>query len=195
MKWLKFAAVAAFVASSAPILAQTGLNGVDFVNAVRSRDGNKATQLLEAHPTGLVDTRDGDGNTGLIISVARGDVDWTAFMINHGADPNLPGKGKDTPLIVASRIGFEEGASWLLEVGAKVDLANSMGETPLIVAVQQRQLPIVRLLLEAGANPDKTDNAAGLSARDYATRDPRARDILNLINAKRPKPAATSSAN
>ena len=47
----------------------------------------------------------------------------------------------------------------------------------------------MRLLLDAGANPDKTDNAAGLSARDYATRDPRARDILNLINATRPKPA------
>ena len=193
MKWLKFAALAAFVASSAPILAQTGMSGIDFVNAVRARDGNKATQLLEAHPTGLVDTRDGDGNTGLIISVARGDVDWTAFMINHGADPNLPGKGGDTPLIAASRIGFEEGAAWLLEVGAKVDLANRMGETPLIIAVQQRRVPIVRLLLEAGANPDKTDSAAGLSARDYAARDPRARDILSLIQAKRPKAGATAN--
>src|SRR6185503_3124283 len=194
MKWLKIAAVAALVAGgSASALAQTGLSGMDFVNAVRSRDGNKATQLLEAHPTGLVDTRDGDGNTGLIISVARGDADWTAFLINHGADPNLPGKGGDTPLIAASRIGFEEGAAWLLEVGAKVDLANRMGETPLIIAVQQRQVPIVRLLLEAGANPDKTDSAAGLSARDYATRDPRARDILNLIQAKRPKASATAN--
>jgi ankyrin repeat protein len=194
MKWLKIAAMAALVASiCVPALAQTGMNGLDFVNAVRARDGNKATQLLEAHPTGLVDTRDGDGNTGLIISVARGDVDWTAFMINHGADPNLPGKGGDTPLIAASRIGFEEGAAWLLEVGAKVDLANRMGETPLIIAVQQRQVPIVRLLLEAGANPDKTDSAAGLSARDYATRDPRARDILNLIQAKRPKASATAN--
>ena len=194
MKWLKFVAAAVLIAgSSAPAPAQTGMSGLEFVNAVRARDGNKATQLLQAHPTGLVDTRDGDGNTALIIAVARQDEDWTAFLINHGADPNLRARGGDTPLIAASRIGFEQGAAWLLEVGAKVDLANNMGETPLIVAVQQRRLPVVRLLLEAGANPDKTDSAAGLSARDYATRDPRARDILNLIQAKRPKPATTSN--
>jgi ankyrin repeat protein len=194
MKGLRFAfLVAALAVASAPTAAQTGLNGVDFVNAVRSRDGNKATELLESHPTGLVDTRDGDGSTGLIIAVSRQDEDWTAFLINHGADPNLPGKGGDTPLIAASRIGFEQGAEWLLESGAKVDLANRMGETALIVAVQQRRLPIVRMLLGAGANPDKTDSAAGLSARDYATRDSRARDILNLIQASKPKPAAAPS--
>lgn len=64
-----------------------------------------------------------------------------------------------------------------------------MGETALIVAVQQRQAPIAKLLLEAGANPDKTDNAAGLSARDYAKRDSRSRDILALIEStKKPAP-------
>jgi len=57
-------------------------------------------------------------------------------------------------------------------------------------AVQQRELPIARLLLDAGANPDKSDAAAGYSARDYATRDPRARDILKMIEDKKPKAAA-----
>ena len=79
---------------------------------------------------------------------------------------------------------------WLIALGAKVDAANRMGETPLIIAVQQRELPIARLLLDAGANPDKSDAAAGYSARDYATRDPRARDILKLIEDKKPKAAA-----
>jgi ankyrin repeat protein len=68
-----------------------------------------------------------------------------------------------------------------------------MGETALIIAVQQRDVPMVRMLLEAGANPDKPDSAAGYSARDYATRDPRARDILKLINDKKPKAAASAS--
>jgi ankyrin repeat protein len=65
-----------------------------------------------------------------------------------------------------------------------------MGETPLIVAVQQRQVPIIRVLLGAGANPDKADSAAGLSARDYAARDTRSRQILQMIEASRPKAAA-----
>ena len=68
-----------------------------------------------------------------------------------------------------------------------------MGETPLIIAVQQRNLPIVRVLLGEGADPDRTDHAAGYSARDYATRDPRARDILKMIEDKKPKAAAAAA--
>jgi ankyrin repeat protein len=163
---------------------------MDFIEAVRNRDGDKAQSLLNDHPNGLVDARGGDGNTPLIIAVARSDPEWTGFLLNKGADPNLAGKNGDTPLIVASRIGFDEAIGWLLSLGAKVDGANKMGETALITAVQQRQTPIVRLLLEAGADPDKTDTAAGYSARDYAQRDTRARDILQLIQAKKPKTAA-----
>ena len=85
----------------------------------------------------------------------------------------MPAQGGDTPLIAAARIGFEEAAEWLLGLGAKVDAANRMGETPLIIAVQQRQTADRPVLLDAGANPDKADAAAGYSARDYATRDHR----------------------
>ena len=40
---------------------------------------------------------------------------------------------------------------------------------------------MVELLLEAGANPDKADHSAGYSARDYAKRDTRSRELLKLI--------------
>jgi len=165
----------------------------DFINAVKKSDGDKALQVLADNPKGIVDTRDGDGNTGLIIAIDRSDEQWTGFLLNRGADPNLPGKGGDTPLIAAARVGFEPAVEWLIALGAKIDAANRMGETPLIIAVQQRNLPIVRLLLNGGANPDKTDAAAGFSARDYAARDPRARDILKLINEKRPKSPASAT--
>jgi ankyrin repeat protein len=93
-------------------------------------------------------------------------------------------------LIAAARVGFEDAVEWLLSLGAKVDAPNRMGETPLIIAVQQRQPQIVRVLLNAGADPDKPDAAAGYSARDYAKRDNRSRQILDLIEAKKPKPPA-----
>jgi ankyrin repeat protein len=184
---------AALIAFAAPAAAQiTGYEGQAFVEAVKKSDGDKVQELLQAHPGGLLDARDGDGNTALIVSIARRDEDWTGFLLNKGADPNLGGKGGDTPLITAARIGFDQAVEWLLGMGAKVDAPNKMGETPLIIAVQQRQALIVRRLLEAGANPDKTDTAAGYSARDYAQRDSRARDILKLIEAKKPKAAAAS---
>ena len=159
----------------------------DFVKAIHARDGNRLMQLLDSNPPGLVDARDGDGNTPLIITIARQD-EWAAFLLNRNADPNLPGKGGDTPLIAAARVGYLDAVEWLLTAGAKVDTPNRMGETPLIVAVQQRQALAVKRLLAAGANPDKADSAAGLSARDYAERDSRSRQILQLIEAKKAKP-------
>ena len=185
---LAFAVAAlTFAAFGAPAAAQLTSARVDFVKAIHSRDGNKVMQLLNENPPGLVDARDGDGNTPLIITIARRD-DWAGFLLNRGADPNLAGKGGETPLIAAARVGFFDAVSWLLNAGAKVDAENRMGETALIIAVQQRQAQIVRKLLTAGADPDKTDSAAGLSARDYAVRDSRSRQILQLIEATKPKP-------
>lgn len=191
MKQFAFAVLIAASLASAPVAAQSLMPpGYQFVDAVKKSDGNKAIQLLSSNPKGIVNTKDGDGNPALIIAISRSDEQWTGFLLNKGADPNLAGKGGDTPLIAAARVGFEPAVEWLISLGARVDADNKMGETPLIVAVQQRNVPIVRVLLDHGANPDKTDNAAGYSARDYATRDPRAREILKLIDDKKPKSAA-----
>jgi ankyrin repeat protein len=166
----------------------------EFIKAVRERDGGKANQLLESNPPGILNAREGAGDTALIIAIKREDTTWTGFLISKGANVDLSGKGGDTPLIAAARVGFEDALNWLLQGKARVDLANRMGETPLIVAVQQRNAAMVKLLLASGANPDKTDSAAGLSARDYAQRDTRSRQILQLIEAKKPKPAVNASA-
>ena len=171
---------------SAPAGAQYISDAEPFIEAVSKRDGDKATQLLESRPT-IVNSRNGAGKTALNIAIARRDENWTHFLLGKGADWNLADKSGDTPLITAARVGFVEAVELLLGLGAKVDAANRMGETPLIIAVQQRQLPIVKLLLDKGANPDKTDSAAGFSARDYAKRDSRSREILALIEGSTTK--------
>jgi ankyrin repeat protein len=192
VKKLSFAAGAAVLAAiAAPLGAQQlTAKSYDFVHAVEQRNGDKATELLDDNPPGIVNSRNGDGDTGLIIAISRQDPDWTGFLLKKGADINLGGHGGDTPLIAAARVGFEDAAEWLISLGAKVDATNKMGETPLIVAVQQREPRLVSMLLNAGANPDKPDSAAGYSARDYAARDNRGRQILQLIEAKKPKPPA-----
>jgi ankyrin repeat protein len=180
-------------APAAPLLAQSGgYDGIQFVDSVRKKDGDKVTQAIRKNGPGIVNAKDVNGDTGLIVAITDRNDDFTAYLLNQGADPNLAGKGGDTPLIAAARVGYQDAAEWLLGQGAKVDGANRMGETPLIIAVQQRQVALVRVLLLAGANPDKTDSAAGLSARDYARRDGRSREIIQAIEAKKPKPAATS---
>lgn len=190
MRKLRFWAVAlSALALAAPAAAQSSNKGEEFVEAVRKSDGNKVTELLAGNSnSGLVNSRSFDGETALTIALARSDEDWTGFLLNNGADPNLAAKSSDTPLIIAARVGFFDAVGWLLGLGAKVDVANRSGETALIVAVQARQPQVVRLLLNAGADPDRTDNVAGFSARDYAKRDPRARDVLKLIEAKKASP-------
>ena len=185
-RYVVMAAVAAGLAAS-PAAAQFGTETERFIAAVRARDGATATALLRSRPT-IVDARDYNGEPGLLITIARRDDDWTAFLLHQGADPNIAARNGDRPLIAAARVGYATAVSELLARQAKVDVANKMGETALIVAVQQRHVPIVRLLLAAGADPDKSDSAAGYSARDYAKRDPRAREILRLIEARKSKP-------
>jgi ankyrin repeat protein len=195
VKQLAFAFLIGTALIAAPALAQNLTTpGYDLIDAVKKRDGDKATQVLASHPPGLVNTKDGSGDTPLIIAIERSDDTWTGFLLNKGADPNLAGNGGDTPLIAAARVGFQEAMDWLIGLGARVDTPNKMGETPLIIAVQQREAPIVRFLLKHGADPDKADHAAGYSARDYAARDGRARDILMMINDAKPKPGTAAAA-
>lgn len=186
----RFALIAfALAAASAPTAAQYISDAEPFINAVRERDGNKATELIESRPT-IVNTRNLKGETALIIAISRTDDLWTKFLLGKGANPSLANTNGDTPMIAAARVGYTEAIELLLALGAKVDVGNKMGETPLIVAVQQRQLDAVKLLLAKGADPDKKDTAAGYSARDYAKRDTRSRALLTAIeSAGKPQPA------
>jgi ankyrin repeat protein len=186
--------IAAGLMATSTAAEQLGESGEIFVRAVKEKDGEKVDALLQDKGMTLVNTRDVNGDTALMITVARRDNQWTSFLLSNGADPNIANRNGDTPLIMAARIGYLEATQWLVGKKARIDEANRMGETPLIIAVQGRYTPVVKYLLSKGANPDKTDNAAGYSARDYAKRDSRNPEILRLIEAATKKPAATNAA-
>ena len=177
---------------AAPSAAQFRSTKIEFLNAIKDRDAVKANELARANGREILDGRGEDGSTPLTVTIGREDAEWTGFLISKGANVDLPGKDGDTPLIVAARVGFTDAVRWLLSKKARVDLANRSGETPLIAAVHQRELAIVRLLLDAGADPDKADSAAGFSARDYAKRDTRSRQILQAIETKKPSSGAAN---
>ena len=170
----------------------------NFIKGIRDRDGDAVTKILAKPASGavIINTRDqSTGEAALHILTKRRDTVWLAFMLAKGADPNIRDSAGNTPLMLASQIGYQEGISLLLDRRASVDLANNSGETPLIRAVQNRDLTTARALLTAGADPNKADRAAGLSARDYAKRDPRASSISAAINDAKPKPKAVFGPN
>jgi ankyrin repeat protein len=157
---------------------------------MKEGEASKALELIEKTGSTVVNYRGDDGNAGLHIAMRNRNGNWVGFLLSRNADPDLGDKNGDTPLIIAVRLSFSEGAARMLMHGAHVDKANRLGETALIVAVQQRQAAIVRMLLEAGANPDITDHASGYSARDYAKRDGRSTEMLKLIETVKAKKAA-----
>ena len=184
MNWVKLAPALAALLLAAPAGAQSGgFDGQKFVQAVRDRDGSEAMELLRARGPSIINARDEKGESVLIVAILRRDDVWAGFLLDQGADPNLAARNGDTPLIATARAGYTGAVGELIERKAKVDAANRMGETPLIVAVQNRHAGIAKILLEVGADPDKTDSAAGYSARDYAKRDTRTRETLKLIEA------------
>jgi len=189
MNAVKCALIAiAAVVVAVPAAAQIGgYDGAQFVKAIQDGKNDDAVKLLQSSPT-LVNARDLTGHTALIAAINNRDEQWTVYLLQQGADPNLAGPNGETPLIAAARAGYSDAVDWLLGIGARVNDSNRAGETALIVAVQRRQVPIVRSLMNAGADPDKTDSVAGYSARDYAKRDNRTPELLKLIEAKKPAP-------
>lgn len=160
--------LSATVATTAPAAAQNYSDGYKFLQAVDKKDAKTAMELLDAPGSTVINTRDvANGRTALHIAVERRDMTWLNFLTQRRANPNVADNRGVTPLIRATQLGFHDGIAALVKAGARVDEPNAAGETPLMSAVHRRDTGLMRVLLKAGADPDRTDNS-GRSARDYA---------------------------
>jgi ankyrin repeat protein len=161
-----------------------------FLKAVRDRDVLKAKSLIDKPGSAIINARDYDsGETALMIAIKRRDPPWIGFLLQQGADPNQKDREGNSPLMLAAGGAFPEGVRIMLAGKARVDERNGRGETALVKAVHARDAQSVQLLLAAGADPDRPDNLAGLSARDYAARDARSGPVAKLL-ADAPKRTA-----
>lgn len=152
----------------APVAAQNYSDGYKFLEAVEKKDGKTVMEMLDAPGSTVINSRDiTNGRTALHIAVERRDLTWVNFLTGRQANPNLTDNRGVSPLMRATQLGFHEGIEALVKAGARVDEPNVAGETPLISAVHSRDTALMRVLLKAGADPDRSDNS-GRSARDYA---------------------------
>ncbi len=185
------ALLAAALIAPAPAQAQFS-KSYKFLEAVRKKDGTVVQDALDEPGSQIVNTRDStNGETALHIVTARRDLTWMNFMIAKGANVNVHDGRGVTPLQLAVTLGFPEGVELLVSQRARVDEPNSEGETPLISAVHRRDTALMRVLLKAGANPDRADNS-GRSARDYALLNGPGNSLINEITSNA-KPAGQRS--
>ncbi|HEU0045498.1 ankyrin repeat domain-containing protein [Sphingomonas sp.] len=173
--------LAIILAAAAPVAAQFQSEGYKFLQAVKDSKNNEVIAALNKPGSTVVNTKDvTSGEAALHIVARRGDVAYTAFLLQKGADPNIRDGRGNTPLILAIDSGNGELVPILLSGKASPNLATGAGVTPLIRAVQMRNTDAVRSLLAVKANPDQKDYS-GASARDYAERDARAGVIAKLF--------------
>jgi ankyrin repeat protein len=84
-----------------------------------------------------------------------GRADFIEELVAAGADPKFNSRGVGTSLMAAAWDCKLDAAKALLAHGAQINAANTKGETALMYAAQTcRDGQMVKLLLEAGANPN-----------------------------------------
>jgi uncharacterized protein len=137
--------------------------------------------------------RDDNGRTLLLLAAKYNNFEAAKVLLDKdkGLDVNQPDNNGNTPLIVAARNGNEELVRLLLAEGAHPGAANNEGVTPLIAAVmgyrekekqavpEEQALPIMKLLLAAGAAPDATDKLGYRALHWAISRD--FKDITRLL--------------
>lgn len=119
-----------------------------------------------------------DGFRPLALAAAFGHNDIVRLLISKGADPNLRSTalGGVPPLQSAVFGKNLEAVALLIEAGADVNGRQGGGFTALMGAGQNGDAPMVRFLLEHGADPALADGE-GKRAVDYAASD----EITELI--------------
>jgi len=177
--WMMLAAV---LLVAGPAAAQFS-DGYNFIKAVKDKDAAKVKELAEKPGTTVVNVRDADsGEAGLHIVTKRSDAGWVGFLLRFGANPDIKDREGNTPLILAALNRWTDGVRIYTTIKAQVNAQNRLGETALLKAVQNRDAFMVKQLLDAGANPDISDNS-GTTPRSFAENDPRGDAVTKLFAA------------
>jgi ankyrin repeat protein len=112
-------------------------------------------KLLEKHGANV---NAEDPETALGLASTHGFSEIVEYLLEKGADPNLPDVNRTPPLMPACRNGHTDIVRSLLKYGAQVNWQNVNGCTPLMDSTDSRKPEIVSLLICYGAEVDTVDH-------------------------------------
>jgi uncharacterized protein len=178
-------AAKALIEAGADIKARTKSGAFSaYLFAARAGHIDAARLLLEAGAD--VNETLPDGTSALVLAVMNAHYEAAAFLVDQGADPNAdaqgwtplhqavwsrrPNTGSNIPgAIPTGRLDSLDLVRTLLQHGAHVNarlkkepkdgfrnMLNRIGATPFLLAAKSVDIPLMRLLLEHGADPKLT---------------------------------------
>jgi ankyrin repeat protein len=148
------------------------------LEALRNGDREYFRKLLKA------DSQAGNrkgvgGSTPLMYAALYGDAATVQLLLESGANPNIRNDAGATALMWA--LEDPEKTRLLLEHGADADARSEDGRTPLLIAADQYGAsPVVKLLLDHGANPSVQAPESGFGGVSPLAGAARAGDVATM---------------
>lgn len=175
---MRVKATAVLVFAACALSAQAPPADERVYQAIRQND---LTALQALAAAGGASTRDGLGQTPLMLASAFGSVEAVRLLLAAGVDPRAASNSGVTALHWAAT--NLDKARALIEAGAGVNAVSQLGRTPLIVASSAHGTAgVVELLLAKGADVNAAD-AVGVTPLIAATATDNA-DAARLLLAK-----------
>jgi len=146
--------------------------------------GNKSiiVEYLVNKEKADVNSKNKNGISALVYSILylqyRGQFRIIKFLIEKGADVNLPCDNGKTPLIYAAGVGHGETIDLLIEHGADINYNGAEG-TALMEAVKMDKPKTIKILLDKGADIN-IKSIKGKTALDFA-REQENTEIINIL--------------
>ncbi len=99
---------------------------------------------------------DPNGDRPLHVAIQNRRIDWLKSLLAHGADPHLSDDQYQTPLHRAIQMNLDTDIiELLLQPDIKVNAKNKDRRTPLDDAIEQKNVAVVKLLLDSGAEKSR----------------------------------------
>ncbi len=166
--------------------ATDGQINIDFVkrlieNLSQKTLGNILELLVEQADLSIKDKK---GFTPLAAAISSKNLPISYRLIKDKRRANyintLSDNYNNSPLILASMVGFKDIIRMLINNGAIIDQQNNEKQTALIAAVQSNNIDILEILISNGANINLQDNL-GFTALIYAAKEGKADMVKTLL--------------
>jgi ankyrin repeat protein len=130
----------------------------ELYEAILVNDVNRVRQLLENKLQVDLNKILENGETLMTTAVAKDLYPIVEMLLTNNASVVKANSKKETPLMVASRLGYEELVRLLISLGAKTDNKDSNGNTALHLAILNKHEDIAIFLINGRTNIDITNN-------------------------------------